>query len=100
MSDALEDLLRRVAALKECLLLEASLRDGDDDLSDMPQMLSAQQHTIQALAITQSQYNEKLDQQNERLNRHEASLSAAHSKLDQIVTLLTELIDRDVRGGG
>ena len=81
-------------------MLEASLRDGEDcDLSDMAQMLRAQQHTIQALAITQSQHDGKLVQQNERLDRHEASLDAAHGKLDQIVTLLTELIDRDERRG-
>jgi hypothetical protein len=51
--------------------------------------LRAQQHSIQALAITQSQHNEKLD-------RHEASLTAAHGKLDQIITMLGGLLD----GGG
>jgi hypothetical protein len=66
--------------------VESGLRaSGDRDLSDMAQTLRAQQHTIQALAITQSQHNEKLD-------RHEASLSAAHGKLDQIITMISRLL--------
>ena len=54
----------------------------------MAQTLRAQQHTIQALAITQSQHNEKLD-------RHEESLTAAHGKLDRIITMLDRLLDTD-----
>jgi hypothetical protein len=61
---------------------------GDRDLADMAQTLRAQQHTIQALAITQSQHNEKLD-------RHETSLTAAHGKLDKIITILGQLLDED-----
>jgi hypothetical protein len=38
------------------------------------------------LAITQSQHNEKLD-------RHEGSLTAAHGKLDRIITMLDRLLD-------
>ena len=64
---------------------------GDRDLADMAQTLRAQQHTIQALAITQSQHNEKLD-------RHAASLTAAHGKLDQIITMLEQVIDRNDNG--
>lgn len=56
------------------------------------QTLRAQQHTIQALAITQSQHNEKLD-------RHEASLTAAHGKLDQIIGMLGRLLN-DGNGSG
>ncbi len=53
MTDALTDLQRRVAALEERLQMEAGLRAGGDrELSDMGQTLRAQQHTIQALAIT------------------------------------------------
>jgi hypothetical protein len=55
------------------------------DLADMAQTLRAHQHTIQALAIAQSQHNEKLDQ-------HEASLTAAHGKLDRIISMLGRLL--------
>ena len=87
----LENLQRHVIALKKRLSMQARLRTGGDrDLFGTAKTLRAQQHTIQALGITQSQHNEKLD-------RHEVSLSAANGKLDQIVTLLTELIDHDER---
>ncbi len=101
MTDALVDLERRVALLEERVTMEAGLSvGGDRELGDIAQTLRAQQYTIQALAITQSQHNEKLGQQNERLDRHEASLNTAQGKLDQIVLLLTNLIDRDERRGG
>lgn len=84
---SLEELERRIAAVEERLSIESGLRaSGDRDLADMAQTLRAQQHTIQALAITQSQHNEKLD-------RHEASLTAAHGKLDQIIAMLGRLLD-------
>ena len=57
------------------------------------QTLHAQQHTIQALAITQSQHNERLD-------RHEASLTAAHGKLDQIIGMLGQLLNDGSGSGG
>ncbi len=84
---SLDELERRIAAIEDRLGVESGLRaSGDRDLGDMAQTLRAQQHTIQALAITQSQHNEKLD-------LHEQSLTAAHGKLDQIITLLTRLTD-------
>ena len=84
---SLDELERRIAAIEDRLGVESGLRaSGDRDLGDMAQTLRAQQHTIQALAITQSQHNEKLD-------RHEQSLTAAHGKLDRIITLLTQLTD-------
>lgn len=61
---------------------------GDRALGDMAQTLRAQQHTIQALAITQPQHDEKLD-------RHEESLTAAHGNLDRIITMLDRLLDND-----
>jgi hypothetical protein len=83
----LEELERRIAAIEDRLGVESGLRaSGDRDLGDMAQTLRAQQHTIQALAITQSQHNEKLD-------RHEDSLAAAHGKLDRIITMLDRLLD-------
>lgn len=84
---SLEELERRIAAIEDRIGVEAGLRaSGDRDLGDMAQTLRAQQHTIQALAITQSQHNEKLD-------RHEDSLTAAHGKLDRIITMLDRLLD-------
>jgi hypothetical protein len=85
----LEELEQRIAAIEDRLGVEAGLRaSGDRDLGDMAQTLRAQQHTIQALAITQSQHNEKLD-------RHEESLTAAHGKLDRIISMLDRLLDTD-----
>jgi hypothetical protein len=84
---SLEELERRITAIEDRLGEEAGLRaSGDRDLGDMAQTLRAQQHTIQALAITQSQHNERLD-------RHEDSLTAAHGKLDRIITMLDRLLD-------
>jgi len=84
---SLEELEQRITAIEDRLGVEAGLRaSGDRDLGDMAQTLRAQQHTIQALAITQSQHNEKLD-------RHEESLTAAHGKLDRIITMLDRLLD-------
>jgi hypothetical protein len=59
----LDDLEQRVAAIEERLGTE---------------------HSIQALAITQSQHNEQL-------GRHEQSLATAHDKLDRIITMLQRL---------
>ena len=85
MTDALADLQRRMAAVEERLHMEAGLRAGGDrELGDMSQTLHAQQHTIQALAITQSQ--------------HTKVLRRVEEGQQKIVTLLTELIDRDERG--
>ncbi|RZU48824.1 hypothetical protein EV385_0549 [Krasilnikovia cinnamomea] len=85
---SLEDLERRIAALEEQVGLEAGLRaSADRDLSGLAQTLRAQHHSIQAMAINQSQHNEKLD-------RHEESLAAAHGKLDRIITMLDRLIDQ------
>lgn len=88
MSD-LEDLERRITAIEDRLGMESGLHASSDrDPADMAQTLRAQQHTIQALAITQSQHDESLD-------RHEDSLTAAHGKLDRIITMLDRLLDTD-----
>lgn len=84
---SLEELERRIVAIEDRLGVESGPRaSGDRDLADMAQTLRAQQHTIQALAITQSQHNEKLD-------RHEESLTAANGKLDRIIAMLDRLLD-------
>lgn len=104
MSDALEDLQRRMAAVEERLHMEAGLRAGGDrELGDMAQTLSAQRHTIQALAITQSQHTEVLRRIEDNQQLQGAALDTLRTdhgaKLEQIVTLLGELIDRDERRG-
>ena len=89
---SLDELEQRIAAIEDRLGVESGLRaSGDRDLADMAQTLRAQQHTIQALAITQSQHNEKLD-------RHEESLTAAHGKLDRIISMLGRLTDERETG--
>ena len=104
VTDAIEDLQRRVAALEERLHMEAGLRAGGDrELGDIAQTLNAQRHTIQALAITQSQHTEVLRRVEEALQQQTAAFEALRTdhgaQLGQIVTLLTELIDRDERRG-
>lgn len=107
----LEEHEQRITAIEERLELEAGLRASvDRDLGDMAQTLRGQQSAIQALAITQSQHNEKLDRFEEklgrqldrleeklgrRLDRHEKKLerqeeflTTAHGKLDRILTML------------
>lgn len=82
----LEDLTQRMDAVERRLGMEAGLRaSGDRDLGDLAASARAQQHLIQALAITQAQQNEKLD-------RHDAALAAAHGKLDRIVAMLGRLV--------
>jgi hypothetical protein len=83
--NTVEELERRIAAIEQRLGVESELRaSGDRDLADIAQTLRAQQHTIQALAITQAQHNFKLDQ-------HEETLASAHNKLDQIIVMLSRL---------
>lgn len=93
MTGGLEE---RVAAIEERLGMEAGLRAaGDRDLSEMAQTVRAQHHLIQALSITQSQHGELLRTQGEAI----ATLQREHgAKLDQIITMLGHLIDRDQDG--
>jgi hypothetical protein len=82
VTDALADLQRRVAALEERLHMESGLRaGGDHELADMARALRAQQHTMQALAVTQSQNTE--------------ILRRVVDGQQQIVTLLTHVIGRN-----
>lgn len=79
------DLEERVSAIEERLRMESGLRaSADRDLGDMTQTLRAQHHLIQALSITQSQHGELL-------RDHGA-------KLDQIITMLGQLLDGGPEG--
>ncbi len=60
------------------------MTSGARELADMAQTLRAQRNTVELLAVAQSQHNEKLD-------RHEESLTAAHGKLDRIIIMLKRL---------
>jgi Tfp pilus assembly protein PilN len=88
-----EDLGRRMAALEERLDVEAGLRAGGDrDLSDLAQTLRAQQHTIQALSITQSQHNDQLV----RVETAVTVIRDQHgAALQQIIAMLDRLGGQD-----
>jgi hypothetical protein len=87
--DRLDDLERRLAAVEQRLDIDAGLRaSGDRDIADIKQTLRAKHHTIQALAITQSEHTGKLD-------RLETGMGSVRTSLDQIVGMLDRLIQRD-----
>lgn len=80
-----------MAAIEERLRMESGLRaSGDRDLGDVALTVRAQHHLIQALSITQSQHTELLHAQGDAIG----ALRREHTaKLDQIITMLTGLID-------
>lgn len=87
---SLED---RVRAIEERLSMESGLRAaGDRDLSDLGATVRAQHHLVQALSIAQGQHTEALRQLNEAVDKIRRDHGA---KLDQIVQLLGQLIDRE-----
>jgi hypothetical protein len=87
---SLED---RVKAIEERLSMESGLRAaGDRDLSDLGATVRAQHHLVQALSITQGQHTEALRQLNETVEQVRRDHGA---KLDQIVRLLDQLIERE-----
>lgn len=96
-----EDLAAELAALQEQVNMEAGLRaSADRDLASASSTLRAQHHTIQALAITSSEHNMMLNDQVRILREHGAvldahtvSLASAHRKLDQIIGMLSTIID-------
>lgn len=100
---SLEDLEQQLAALKDRLGMEAGLRASQDgDLSALASAYSAQQHSIQALAITQSEHNMQIAQmrraveENNRLITSLNSTLAVHGDaLRQIVTLLDGLSSQE-----
>lgn len=91
-AEDLAALASRVTALEQRVGSEAGLRaSGDRDLADMGQTLRAQQYLIQALAITQAQHTTKLEDLRTRFED-------LHVKTDQLVVMLTQLIERDNDG--
>ena len=80
-----EELAVRVAALEERLDQEAGLRASQDrDLSSIERTARAQQHLLQALALTQSEHNEKIDRLDDRLVRVEASVARVEEGLARV----------------
>jgi hypothetical protein len=76
----LDELERRIAAIERRLGHEPA---ATWSLADMARTLRAQQQTFQTLASTEAQHTERLD-------RHDTSLTAAHRKLDRIITMLLD----------
>jgi len=80
-----EELAGRVAALEERLDQEAGLRASQDrDLSSIERTARAQQHLLQALALTQSEHNEKIDRLDDRLVRVEANVARVEVSLARV----------------
>jgi uncharacterized protein YegL len=87
---SLED---RVRAIEERLNMGSGLRAaGDRDLSDLGASVRAQHHLVQALSIAQGQHTEALRQLGESVGQIKREHGA---KLDQIVQLLGQSIDRE-----
>jgi len=90
----LQDLAQRLAALAERVDQEAGLRASQDrDLASVERTLRAQHHTIQALAITQSDHNEKLDRVDEGVREANRSIQQLAAGVDRILVLLERLTD-------
>jgi hypothetical protein len=93
--ERLEELEQRVAAMEQRLGTEAGLRaSGDRDLADVAQAQRAMRHLVQAVSITQSEHTQTLLDHTELLRGHSSALRTANEKLDQIVTMLTALLER------
>jgi len=87
----LEDLERRVTAVEERLNMESRLRaSADRDLADVTQALRAQQQSIQALAITQSQHTGTLAQHTETLAQHTETLAQHTETLARHTVILNQ----------
>lgn len=93
MSD-LEDLRERLAALEATVRQQADLRAAvDRDQADMGSRVAATHHLVQALAITQSDHGDKLARLDERLSRIEAGIALLNRGQQDILVLLTRLVD-------
>lgn len=101
MSD-LDDLRRQVEQLREQVHMEGGLRASQDsDLARLATRMDAARHLIQAVAITQSQHEEilrentdRLTRLDERVLRLEQKTDAAAQQLQVIIGLLNQLIER------
>jgi chromosome segregation ATPase len=86
----------QLAALTEKVSMESGLRAAvDTDLSGVNTKLSAANHLIQALSITQSDHTQELQRIHQKLDQHTAAFASVQTQLTTIVTLLQTLIDQD-----
>ena len=86
----------RVAAIEEKPGLEAQARASmDDDLTSINAKLTAQGHLLQALAVTQGEHTRQLTKLDTRLTAVGATLDGHTASLQQIITMLGRLIERD-----
>lgn len=89
-----QELAGRVAALEERLGQEAGLRASQDrDLSSIERTARAQHHLLQALALTQSEHNDKIDRLDDRLARVETKIDGLTDGAARIIELLGRLDD-------
>jgi hypothetical protein len=80
----IEELERRLAALEECLGMEAGLRASQDrDLASLAAGQRAANHLLQALSITQGEHTLALE-------RHTEVLGTIQSGIQEILRLLSQ----------
>lgn len=90
----IEELKARVAALEERLTVTEGLRASmDNDLGSVSAKVTANNHLVQAVAITQSEHTKQLNQITETLAKHSTGL-------DGIASLLQILIEREGGSAG
>lgn len=95
----------RVAALEERLGMESGLRASQDrDLASIATNVRAINHSMQALAITQSEHNRKLEDLAAVVDRHTGDLKEIRNEMRAgfaaLTTLLTTLIEHGEPGEG
>lgn len=83
----------RVAAIEERLGMESGLRASmDSDLSALNMKMSAMNHLIQAVAITQDEHTAGLARVTERLDLLDGRAQEQAAALGQIIGMLNTLI--------
>lgn len=86
----------RVAAIEERLGMESGLRASmDSDLSALNMKMSAMNHLIQAVAITQGEHATELARVTERLDLLNGQAQEQAAVLGQIIGMLDTLIGRE-----
>lgn len=101
----MSSLEERVAALEERLGMESGLRASQDrDLASIAANVRAINHSMQALAITQSEHNRKIEDLAAVVAGHTTDLADIKTEMragfGALTTLLTTLIEQGEPGEG